>query len=583
MLKLNSNRFIAAVVTAAVAFSLIIASPWVGEGWFGYADAESEGFVIKDYQVNVDVTEDRVYKITETITCDFSEQKHGIFRCIPTIFRVERADGSKAKMVATIENFNADTDWEYDDEYEFEGSASAYYTVRLGSAYNTVIGEQKYTISYDYVCSPDTLKDADEFYFNIIGSGWKTDIEHASFTVNMPKNFDVQTVGYSMGFAGSAGVPEGELVNAVSERTISGETLRPLSEGEALTVRVELPDGYFTNSDNGLGNLWRYLVTIILALVSIVMCWKLGRDDKIIPVVSFEAPEGYNSMDVGVMDHLDATDDDALSLLVYLADKGYLKIEPLPDWRGKLEHSKNFKFHKVKEYDGNNPCEKEFLDGMFGAGDTVKSVDLEDKFYETIETVRQMEAGLTAKLVSRKGRGPITLMIIASILLIWLPSRQYGGLFNYISTMYGVSLIGFLVGLACIVVMMICWKFIEKRTPLGIELAGQARGLKEFIETAEKDRIEQLIEDDPQSFYKIIPYAMVLGVSDKWIKKFKDITLERPDWYMYDSPVMEGYMIGHILSSTLNNTMSRVAEAPSSSGGGGFSGGGAGGGGGGSW
>lgn len=582
MLRLNSNRVIAAVVTAAVAIGIFF-----GCGLFAfnnsYADAESEGFVITDYSVDVTVTENRTYKITETIVCDFNQYKHGIYRSIPTVFKVKRADGSSSKMAAYIENFDANTIWDTDSDYDVPGNADSYFTVRLGDPDELVTGVQKYTISYDYVCSDDTLEGADEFYFNVIGSGWNTDINHVYFNINMPKSFDSNKVGFSLGDYGNAGVSEGELLVAVNDRVISGETVNPMGPYEALTIRAELPDEYFVKNNNGNAFLWAYLLIVLLAIVSIVMCFKFGRDEKIVPVISFEPPEGYNSLDVGQMDHLDPTDDDVLSLLIYLADKGYLTIEPIPDRHGNVEKSKKFYFHKIKEYDGDNLCERVFLDGLFGGSTTVSSDDLEDSFYITVQDVAAYARGFTADLVSRKGRLPITLIILASIGLMYLPIAGSGGFSFFIATITKLTTIGFLAGIASIIVMIICWGFIQHRTKLGVELAGQARGLKEFIETAEKDRIEALIEQDPQSFYKIIPYAMVLGVSDKWIKKFKGITLERPSWYLYDNPMMEGYMIGHILSSTLNHTMSEVATAPSSDGGGGFSGGGAGGGGGGSW
>ena len=37
--------------------------------------------------------------------------------------------------------------------------------------------------------------------------------------------------------------------------------------------------------------------------------------------------------------------------------------------------------------------------------------------------------------------------------------------------------------------------------------------------------------DNPEYFYNILPYAYVLGVSDKWMKKFEGITMEAPHWY----------------------------------------------------
>lgn len=583
MLKLNFKRLIATVVTAAVAFVLVAgAGLYSGEG-VAYADAASEGFIISDYNVDVVVTENRIYKVKETITCDFNQYKHGIYRYIPTVFTIERADGSRDKMVARVENFKASTNWEAGSDSPGNGSASSYFSVKLGNADQTVIGMQQYTISYDYVCSADTLKGKDEFYFNIIGAGWNTDISHVTFSIKMPKDFEAQAVGFSMGSAGTAGTPEGQLYRDINGRTISGETLRALLPNEAITIRMELPDGYFTGGDSGLGFLWVYAVVAALALVSIFLCFKLGRDDKIIPVIQFEPPEGYNSLDVGVMDHLDPGDTDVLSLLIYLADKGYLTIEPLPDWHGSLEKTKKFCFHKVKEYDGDNICERVFLEGLFRGGTSVRSKDLEKKFYLTVKEVAAYERGFTSELVSRKGRGPITLMILASLALMYMPAMKYGGFFNYLATLWGKTLIGFWIAVAAIIVMIVCWGFIQRRTPLGVELAGKARGFAEFIETAEKDRIEQMIEDDPESFYRVIPYAMALGVTDKWIKKFKGIALKRPSWYMYDTPYLDGYIIGSMIGSSLQTAMKDASAIPSSSGSGGISAGGAGGGGGGSW
>lgn len=50
------------------------------------------------------------------------------------------------------------------------------------------------------------------------------------------------------------------------------------------------------------------------------------------------------------------------------------------------------------------------------------------------------------------------------------------------------------------------------------DLLGKIKGFKNFLKYAEKDKIDTLVESDPQYFYKIIPYAYIFGVTDKWIK-----------------------------------------------------------------
>lgn len=88
---------------------------------------------------------------------------------------------------------------------------------------------------------------------------------------------------------------------------------------------------------------------------------------------------------------------------------------------------------------------------------------------------------------------------------------------------------------ACMILSITCSNGIEKDSKLREQLLIPLLGLKEFIELVEKDRLELLIEEDPQYYYHILPFAQVLHVSDIWTNKFKDITLEVPQWYAGDT------------------------------------------------
>ena len=134
--------------------------------------------------------------------------------------------------------------------------------------------------------------------------------------------------------------------------------------------------------------------------------------------------------------------------------------------------------------------------------------------------------------------------------------------------------------------MIICLKYLPKRTPYGNEILSKINGFKNFLETVEKDKLETMVMQDPTYFYNILPYTYVLGVSDKWIKNFESIALQSPSWY--DSPTefnitsFESFM-----NSTMTSVQSAMSSSPSSdsdsSSGGGSSGNGSGGGGGSSW
>lgn len=134
----------------------------------------------------------------------------------------------------------------------------------------------------------------------------------------------------------------------------------------------------------------------------------------------------------------------------------------------------------------------------------------------------------------------------------------------------------------------------------GCELVGKIRGFRNFLDLAEKEKLEELVNENPEYFYDILPYAYSLNLSSKWIKKFESIAMMPPEWYSsYDNSIPL-YELNDRLDSAILSTHRAMTYMPKSSidsnspfdggssdnwtsGGGGFSGGGSGGGGGGSW
>ena len=148
-------------------------------------------------------------------------------------------------------------------------------------------------------------------------------------------------------------------------------------------------------------------------------------------------------------------------------------------------------------------------------------------------------------------------------------------------------------GVSVLVTLAISGK-IKSKTQYGNEILGKILGFKRFLETAEKRKLEMLLEENPSYFYNILPYTIVLGVSSIWADKFKDLVVEPPQWYG-GSNIGNAFVLGAFMGSfnnslsAFNDTMLSAPKAPSNFGGGsssmggGSSGGGAGGGGGGSW
>lgn len=131
-------------------------------------------------------------------------------------------------------------------------------------------------------------------------------------------------------------------------------------------------------------------------------------------------------------------------------------------------------------------------------------------------------------------------------------------------------------------------------TPYRMEIMGQLLGLREFIRVAELPKLKMLVDEDPTYFYKVLPYAMAFGLTDKWGKQFASLDVQQPEWYHTNNSLNDSAMglasMTHNISQSFTHISQQIAaqslanqQASSGSSGGGFAGGGGGGGGTGSW
>ena len=75
----------------------------------------------------------------------------------------------------------------------------------------------------------------------------------------------------------------------------------------------------------------------------------------------------------------------------------------------------------------------------------------------------------------------------------------------------------------CFLICIPCIIFMERR--VNHRIYGQILGFRQFIETAEWDRLKQLSEDDPDYGMDILPYAMLFNMGTKWTAGFENKTI----------------------------------------------------------
>ena len=622
------------------------------------------GYVLDAYDVDVVVHDDNTYDVTEKITAYFTaSNKHGIIRNLPLSSEFTHNDGTSYKARTKVSNITVEG-----DPYT-TSTSDGELSIKIGSASRTVQGKKEYTIKYTYNFGQDKNQDYDEFYYNIIGTQWDTVIGNATFAIHMPKEFDAAKLGFSSGRKYST--DNESVIFQVKGNDITGSYNGILGTHEGITVRLTLDEGYFANAQSTIES-WEYLIFIIPAAGAIVafILWLIfGNDDPSVDDLQFYPPEGMNSLDLAYAYKGRVDGKDVVSLLLHLANQGYIKIV---ETSSRSYSSNNFKIVKMKEYDGKDENEEKFMSGLFKGssrrrpaiysaeeiikhmkdGDSLTREELEKVIeqeesigieettasrlrYSFYRTINKITDAMNKKENRKKyftNTSFASVLVIISIIIsvfaiIAVPaavSSEFESVFilvillafyapffavgfakgmplgfriiwlGFTTIHFGAMIFGglelgelfetdsfyaygLIIGIACIVIQALFLKFMPKRTAHGLEVYGKIKGFKKFLETAEKDRLERLMAEKPSYAYDILPYAYVLGVSTKWMKKFEGLTMAPPDWY-------DGYATGFSMShfnSFVNHTMTSSASAmtasPSSSGGGGFSGGGGGG------
>lgn len=79
------------------------------------------------------------------------------------------------------------------------------------------------------------------------------------------------------------------------------------------------------------------------------------------------------------------------------------------------------------------------------------------------------------------------------------------------------------------IVFGIFGRTMAKKTSAGVKKLKQVLGFKMFVMTAEKDRIEFFLKKDPEVYKKILPYAFLFGVEDKWLAPCEKLNIKLLD------------------------------------------------------
>lgn len=593
-----------------------------------------EGFEIDHYDVQMDIDDNGVYTVTETLDVSFFQPLHGIQLQIPKKYRnfSWTIDGQQIRRSYVFPIDHIEVLSGHEANIDDEGD---YINIRLGSEEELASASETYQIRYQVHSRDLKLNGLQSFYWNIISQGWDTTIHHVTFSVRMPKAFDADQLSvYS-------DLNQDDLLFTLDGNTFSGETQTALQPFEGITVKLDLPEGYFLFPEEQDYSFIAGVAALVLTALGCVLFWRFGRDEPLIVPVEFSAPEGISSAEVGYILDGSVSEQDVLSLILDWAQRGFLRIEDL---------DQTLRLIRLADLPPQAPIfERRLFDALFRNRDSVTTEELNEKFYPHLhqamadigryykEPSRRLTTRTSALLqVLMVVLTPLPMALLAAIrwyqtefsdtCVIWfflfaLILMAAGTLAAAMQTRWRGSGTRFKLGssialtlliaiwtLALAVLFAVCeggwlWPvivwicsltlvgisaFMSKRTVRGAELYGRVLGLRNFIQYAEEDRLKMLVEEDPSYFYSILPYAYAMGMTDLWSDHFRNLTMQPPAWYTADSGWTTWVLIHHLNHSMhhLHRSMTSVPHNADTSshggsfggtGGGGFTGGGFGG------
>ena len=555
---------------------------------------------ILEFHSDILIMEDGWIDVTETIRvrAEGNRIRRGIYRDFPTEYEDKRGNDYVVgfEPIQVLRN-GRDEDFH---EQKVRGGVRVYF----GSSNRYINnGEHTYTFHYRASRMLGFFENHDELYWNVTGVEWAFPIDSASATVAF--GFDVSANDMSAeAYTGSYGHTNQDYTSSIdSSGRVGFRTSKPLPALNGLTIVVGWPKGHVTEptelrrigwllKDNA--NLLIAIVGFGLLLLYYIPVWRrFGRDpEEGVLVTRYEPPKGFSPASLRYIRQMYYDDKVMTAAIVNLGVKGYLRIDVEEGSDGFLGFGKEEdEYLLVKTDPGESPPamaagEQELYDSLFKGR---RSILLDQENHEELgdaKSAHMLSLGKDYRQHYFKYNG---LLNVPAVLIFIVTAA--------ISLRSGPS--AFSIGaIILMAVTTIFFAIIMKRPTLrGRKLLDEIIGFKDYLEIAEKHEmnLRNPPEKTPQLFEVYLPYALALGVDQKWSEKFTTVianahkldgTPYSPSWYNGSWNNVDLSGATSQLSSSLHTAITSSVTPPGSSsggGGGGFSGGGGGGGGGGGW
>lgn len=594
---------------------------------------------------NVEVQKDGALEVVETIDvrAEHDRINHGIYRDFPTRYRSSSGlqlhvgfsfhgatlDG--APVPATVETVGNGV------------------RIKVGDADSYVpVGEHRYVLRYRTTRQIGHFKDFDELYWNVTGNRWNFPIDHVEARIRLPApvNFGQRAI-----YTGPEGAT-GSNAAVAEERPgeIAFETTSELGPYEGLTVAAAFPKGVVAD-DHAASWIADYGPPAIGLLGLLGLCafyyvaWqRAGRDPRagtVVPI--FSPPDELTPAGMRYVTKMNVDNRGFAAALVDMGVRGHVRL--VEEEGGWLARDKT----RIERLAAATPLPDEESSALSQLAEPGESIVMEQKNHVQFASAKKMlDLVLKRQFENRlfkRNYGWAAAGLLLFVAALWLASAAvaaatYGAVLWQVGVVLGSLVVAAflwlafhdsavgkclltLVGMAALAIAfglgmpiftqalnsgwwlplllpalalpLVASSFwwISAPTTEGRAVLDRIAGFKQYLSIAESERLDRMTgapQDTPELFEKYLPYAIALGVENRWADRFAGILSAAAAqgqqgfaWYSgSSSPWSNPGSFADSVGSSLSSSLGSASTTPGSSGGG-SSGGGGGGGGGGGW
>lgn len=424
------------------------------------------------------------------------------------------------------------------------------------------MGESTVTFSYTLndVLHTERNEDTGKSYLVMtvpLLCGFDYPVQSLAFSITMPGDVTGAKPTFTSGFL-QTNIES--IVNCVTGGSlISGTVTQTLQDREKLTLVMEVSEDMFPGKLIIFRDGNPEVVPMCICAAAALLYWLLMM--RCLPLLRqrrTEVLEGVTAGELGC--HLTAAGADLTMMVFTWAELGYLRI--CPDKRGRVYLQKHMDMGNER-----TAFENRCFYSLFSKGDVVDATGM--PYARLCLKVSQTISGVKEMYLRRAGNAFIfralccgiscfcgicyaynfttnsTLQVLLSIVLgvlgvvtAWaIQDGAYrlhirGKIPIYVATVAYILWIAlgiwagvWVMGLVVVLVQVLAGlaaAYGGRRSDLGRHQAGLILGLRHHLATISKDDLQRITENDPDFFFRMLPYAIALGVDTRFAKLFGD-------------------------------------------------------------